>query len=454
MTPTPLTSSRVVERSRNLSIWEKLDPDLVQTTAAGGISAAGQENTGEWRVFWKRRRPVLDALGSLLWLYAILKVFVADVDRALLGDLVDYRFFLFVALAVMLVLLLRRTGPIIAGSLYVIAFPIVIACWKLPKWLYKGGSPVAFLAAANAVVSVLGDIRHSVLVIAAASFASLAIVIGDSDVVLATGGFAMGALVLQAIARTVRFTVVPSRFMRLQQSAIRNVVDSPTGRGMMIFDERLRSPEVEKFDSAQQTTFLQNLGNAVTVHRAIHFWAHHLETYRRSAATLFFNALSYAWLLLRALVGLALINVAIYRADAAAYEFGDPPTFLVFLRYVIAGLYGGEIDAVRPMSEVANAISIATFVVGLVVAGSLLLSSALSFRASRNESEIRETIVEIKRQGDRLDERVRQEYEVSVEEATKRLEQFKFGLMGLIRFFSTHMPHTPDDGPPADASPD
>jgi hypothetical protein len=78
--------------------------------------------------------------------------------------------------------------------------------------------------------------------------------------------------------------------------------------------------------------------------------------------------------------------------------------------------------------------------VGLVVLGSLALSSALAFRAARDESEIRETIAEIKQEGARLDQLMHDEYDVSIPEAIERLEQLKYGLMGVIRFLSTRIP--------------
>jgi hypothetical protein len=125
-------------------------------------------------------------------------------------------------------------------------------------------------------------------------------------------------------------------------------------------------------------------------YRGISFWAYQLENYRRGPATIFFNALSYVWLLLRVLLGLALIDFGLYRADPSAFEFEDAPSFLVFVRYVIAGVYGGEIDALRPDSDLASALSISTFVIGLVLGGTLVLSSALSFRAARDKSQMQE----------------------------------------------------------------
>ena len=72
----------------------------------------------------------------------------------------------------------------------------------------------------------------------------------------------------------------------------------------------------------------------------------------------------------------------------------------------------------------------------------MALSSVFSFRASRDESEIKDIIGQIKSEGDRLDAHVREEYEVSVPEAIERLAELEFGLMGLITAISTRIPRT------------
>src|SRR5829696_5995228 len=92
------------------SIWEKVDFSVVYTTEG---KPTATRTIGPPEGYWNWRRPVLDVVASLLWLYAILKVFLVDVDREMLGALSDYRSFFFIAIAVGLVFLLRRTGTFI-----------------------------------------------------------------------------------------------------------------------------------------------------------------------------------------------------------------------------------------------------------------------------------------------------------------------------------------------------
>jgi hypothetical protein len=186
------------------SIWEKVDFSIVYATDE---KSAATRTIGPPEGYWKWRRPVLDVVASLLWLFAILKVFLVDVDREVLGALSDYRAFFFIAIAVGFVFLLRRTGTFIAGMLYVVFYPLVVLLWKVPKWLYRLRSPGAFLATGNAIAGVFGNIRHSIVTFAIAAFTTLLIAVGTSDVLLAAGGVIMAGLVLQAIWRTVKLSV-------------------------------------------------------------------------------------------------------------------------------------------------------------------------------------------------------------------------------------------------------
>jgi hypothetical protein len=100
---------------RKVSIWEKVDPTLVRSPTPAPAKLAGTGDAAEWRRFWRRRRPVLDGVASLFWLYAVLKVFFVDLDEALLSDLSDYRVFFFLAIAAGLVSVQSVTRVVACG---------------------------------------------------------------------------------------------------------------------------------------------------------------------------------------------------------------------------------------------------------------------------------------------------------------------------------------------------
>jgi hypothetical protein len=428
------------------SIWSKVNFDLVATPAAAETPRVSQARTlDEFRHFWRWRRPLLDVVASALWLYALLKVFVADLDSVTIGSAVQYRFFFFLALTVAVALLLRKPLAILGGFLYVFGYPAVLLCWKLPKLLGKARSPVAFLAAANALTLLLGNVKWSVLAFGLAAFCTLTIVASHWTPLLVLAAAVLICLLVRTSYRTIRLSLAPSTFLTAQQKVIRAIVDSNGMHQLTSPAAELRSAEILTFSAEQQTTFASHLANGVIAHRILNYWAYQLERYRRSPASLIFNALSYLWLVGRIVLGLALLNLALFHAEPTAFTFPAEPNVLVFVRYVIAALYGGEISALHAQGTLANALSIVTFFAGLLVIGSLFVSSALAFRAARDESAIRETVVEIKREGARLEQSLRANYDVSVSEAVERLERLKYVFMGVITFLSTRIPEGFED---------
>ena len=418
----------MTEEETEPGLWDKVDYSLVVVPVVEEPTADAVEKAEEQKRAWRRLRPVLDALGAIFWVYVILQVFFFDVDTAVLGGLAKYRFFIFVALAVWLVLTVRKTWTIIGTFVYILCFPLVVICWKVPKRLYKTRSPVAFMAAANAVTSVFADLRRSVVVGGVVAFSALAVFTSHNSEILAAATVALAMVLGMALYRTIRVSVLPNRFLEVQQTAIRRTLDTKFMRTLVAPSVEFRDVAVEKFTQQQQALLVQDLGNAVLSHRLLNFWAYQLDRYRRSPASVLLNGLAYLWLLFRAVVGLTLMNFALYHADSHAYAYKSAPTFLEFVRYVISGLYGTEIQAVQPKSQVAEALSVATFAVGVVVLGSAILSSVLNFRASRDDSEIKSVIGEIRREGDVLDRQVRENFDVSVSEAMTRLEELNLDL--------------------------
>jgi hypothetical protein len=423
-------------------IWAKVNPELV-VEPSQPQAAAKPATSNSARRTRKVAIGVLDVIASAFWLYILLKLFVFDVDSAILGGLAHYRFFFFVAGAVWIVILFRTTWLTVAVFAYIGLFPLVVVGWKLPRVLYKTRSSIAALAAVNALTSLVADLRHSIVIGGATAFLGLVIAVSHSPAILAVAGAGVVVLLVEAIYRTIRLSVGRARFLRLQQAAIRRVVSSKPFQAAVSPGEELLRADVVRFNEAQQTMFVQRLGTAVIVHRVLDYWSYQLDTYRRSAAPLFFNALSYIWLVVRVVLGLTFLNLALYHANPAAFSYHERPSFLVFLRYVVAALSGSEIEALHAKNGVANAISLATTAFSVLVLSALVASSALGYRSKREDAEITQTMSQLHAEGQELEERLAEEFEVSLPEAVQRLEELKFGLLGVITFLSSRLPKRP-----------
>jgi hypothetical protein len=181
--------------------------------------------------------------------------------------------------------------------------------------------------------------------------------------------------------------------------------------------------------------------------RGIALWAYELEQYRRSRVTVFFNAASYLWLVLRSVALLALINWGIYHADRPGFTYTHEPSFTGMFRYTAAHLYGGQISSLRPASTAAHILSTSTIVVALVILLGLILSIGLSLKATRDDSETESLVAGVRAESERIDHNFRAAYGVSATDAIERLERLKEDTAGLLAGLAKRIPTNPS---PAD----
>lgn len=423
----------------NGSVWDKVNYDLVSSRPAQS-DAQKDPAIEDNRRFWRRTRPILDVVASGLWLYTALKVFVVDVDRAILGSLADYRFFGFLAVLVVMILVFRRWDRLAGAAGYLLLFPLIVLLWKIPRALYRTKSWVAAFAVMNVFSTILSDLKYTMLFTATGFFAALAVFAGSSAYVLGAGGVAVAALLSMTIARTTWSTIRPSRFLSLQQRAITHAVNMSASPALQPGSPEWRGIDDDKFSAEQQEAFVQSLSYGVLVHRALRFWAFQLDQYRKSPASLFFSAMSFLALVGQTAIAFTLINKAVYEIDHGGFTYEAAPSLVILLRYSLVSMTAGEIEALQAHSTLANAVSIAAAFLGVVILLALFLSLFLTFRQTRSEDDIKGTVDDIRREGQRLEERLRQDFEVSAAEGMERLRQLGSSLLGVIGFFASRTP--------------
>jgi hypothetical protein len=430
-----------VPHTETPDIWSKVDYDLVRAVEP----AAAAEDEGRWARGWRRLWfAVLDVISTVFWVYVVLKVFVANVDQSIFGNLAQYRFFFFVGVAALIAIKIRKVWTVLAIYGYIIGFPLVLLCWKLPRALYKSGSGVVFLACANVVVLAVSSLRRSVIEFAVFAFATLAAVLGRSTATAGVASVCLAGVLLDGLYRTIRSSVLPARFVRMQRETIRKVVRSKAVTTMLMPSQALLSSGIERFDAVQQRAFARGLWSAVLINRGVAFWAFELERYRRSRVTIFFNTASYLWLLVRSVSLLALVNWGLYHSQPGAFTHTSAPGFLSMVRYTIARVYGGQIDGISPASTAAHVVSIGTLVVGAAILLGLLLSLGLSVRATREENEIEGLVAGVRAESERIDHNFRSAYGVSANEAIERLERLKEDTAGLLAGLASRIPRNFD----------
>jgi hypothetical protein len=434
---------------RNDSIWSRVDYDLdyAPVVAQATTDAKTEEEKASSRRETQRLRRICDAVASFLWVYAFLKVFVFDVDRAVVEAivpgadwLVSFRPLIFLAVIATAALLIRKPMQLVVILVYVAVFPLVVLLWKLPRAIYKSGSWVFFFGVLNALSSLVMNLRYGIVFVASAAIGITLIAATDHKVTLGMGAAILVGLLVVSVTRTVGSSLLASKFVSVQSRAIERIVGSGRLRRMIELNADLRRQDLVKFSPQQQATFVQQLSHGVLTHRLLYFWAYQLEQYRKSPGSVVLSAVSYITLLGTLVVVLSLTNLAIYKADPSAFAYSSDPSAVTFVRYAISALWGNEIDALKPANGLTETVSVIAFILGVVVFVTLLLTLFVSYRQQRDQTAMQEVVAKVKRQGQELDRQLRKEYEISASEALNRLADLKAQMLSIILFFSDRVP--------------
>jgi hypothetical protein len=428
------------------SIWDKVDYTLIPAPIEPKPKATQDEETKWQRLRWKATIRALDVAGSLFWLYVVIKLFFADVDvyfvhRYLpsLHWLVDFRFLLFLFVLLVVTFLFRKWYPLALA--YILFFPFVVLFWKLPRLLHRRGSWDLAFGVLHVFVAAVLNLRYTLSVVLLTVLGTVLIAASSpSSSFLSIGRGLLLVVVILALYRALRYAVLPRRFIASQRSLIDRLSESEHFQSFYRLDEELRNPAVEKFNKAQLDQFSTKIGMGLLFHRAVYFWAYRLDRYRRSPAAIVFSAVSVVWLFLLMFYCFTLVNISIYKADHAQFAFEQAPSNMRFAYYTLVGLFANEITGLTPDGTLSTVVKIAMAVCGVLVFLTLVVTLFLSYRQSRDEQAARDAINEIKQRGQAMEREMEEQFQVTPEEAMRRLEDLRYGLLGAIGFFGRRVP--------------
>src|SRR5882672_9689372 len=134
----------------------QMDVVVLQPAEAGIKAEKGA------RIFWVG----WDLVATLFWLYAIVKLFVFDVDVYLVSLtssefvwLLNYKFLILLAL-ILVAMLVTRSLVLGFAIAYVALYPFVILFWKLPRFVWKQQSWLFAFAILNAAIGLIRSFKR------------------------------------------------------------------------------------------------------------------------------------------------------------------------------------------------------------------------------------------------------------------------------------------------------
>lgn len=428
----------------NLTIWDKID--LSQFTSNSDTNEAQQSIQEDPAADRRRRRyfRLLDGLATVFWLYLVIKIFLGDLDiyfiRKVLPSaawVIDYRFLIIIFAALLVSLVFRKWFGL--AILYIAIFPLVVIVWKVPRLIYRRRDWNLAIGILHIATAGFNNHRYVLAIVGFGGLAAILVSAGNSPVVLGASLAISLGLLLVGIYKSIRYAVIPSRFLKIQRRLVDRFMKSKVTAAQFNASD-LRKADIQKFSKEQADAFLQRVGNCVIAHQIMYIWAYRIDEYRRSISAIVFSALSVVWMLALMVYCFTIANLSIYKLDHNQYSYTVAPNVIKFIYYSFASLYINEINGLSPQGNGAVILKIVAGFCGAILLLTLIVTLFLSYRQTRDDRMAQQTIDEIRQQGKELESKFNSEFEVTPDEAVQRLQEFGYAMMGIIVFLTKQVP--------------
>jgi len=425
----------------DLSVWDKFDPDqyiLDRDAYLGSLSSKSDTVPDASR--WSRIRRTwgwraLNVAATVFWCYIFLKAFVSDFDRWIVSKvspsltwILDFRFF-FVLLALTALVVFSRRRVAALAIIYVVAFPLIVIFWKIPRFYYRAQSWNLLIGSLQVIWSIGKSFKFVLFATLLFSFSVIAIKIDARDWVLVIAVVSLLILWTLLLCRAVVYAFTPSQFVVYQERILERILGSEPIWSVTRIPLALKSESVTKLDRSQVDQVVNQLCWGLALYGGSALWAERLEQYKRSGASIIFSAVSVVILVAQALAIFSVVNIGIYKLDESEYAVMGVPDATVFVRYSMSSMFAGEINAISPKGIYSNTISIIAGISCAIVILVLVVSVLFSLKPHQDDYVAEKSIVNMRERAVAFASKLTGEYRLPLKDLMERAEEYG-GLAG------------------------
>lgn len=386
------------------------------------------------KAFWL----FVDLAASLFWVYVITKLFFVDIDvliaQRLFPDeawLLQFKFIFFLGVLALLFLPLGLgLGLLVVG--YVLFFPIIIAVWKIPYFVFKRKNWTLAFAIINLVISFFQSLRYRLIVSTCWLVAFVVIFVSDDPYLLWLAGIVLIGCLFTSYAHRLMFVLKPFKPLRVYTKFFSGVRPAMAGK----LDDDVRAVALADLNKTQLQQWKTKLELCVLFNRSCLFVARRLKDYQNSGVHILSAVLITMSLVILTILSFAAVNYAAYKSNPASFETTSSPSFFTFFYYSFNTFLFNSIKEVVPVSWASQSAGMVESVFALFLFA-LFVSLMLPFRRERYTIELGDTIAAIEAEGKSMEAFIKTEYLVdTVEEALIQLEKLQASMMRLLLMLS------------------
>ncbi|MCJ2006457.1 hypothetical protein [Methylobacterium sp. J-092] len=411
-------------------------PDTPQPAPAKPIDLTSDPTVG-WAIF------VLDAIACLFWAYTITTLFVFDVLRYLAERsvpdyvwLLDFKVVLFLGIAAFAAFFISKLD-LVFWSMYILAFPLVLLFWKIPKHVFKTGSLNIIFYFIFTVIGFFRSLKYNIF----ASFISVAsamiVLLSSSKPMLYAASTCLGGLLLAILASRIISVLKPGDtfivFRKVmnwwQDATLKKIAEDTDFRQFALMNPDDRAVQQQ----------LSNVEFGLLSNRVMLFSAKSLRAYQNSGVTAVSGVFVTTFLFVITTVFFTLIYYAVYKIDAANYCFTGEPSGFAFFALSFKAMFFTTINELNPTTILAQSVNIAQNFISLFI-GVIFVSIIFTSRNQVLSYQLDETIKRLQDDGQAIECAIFGRYQInSMDELMNELRRLKAGGLMIAEFFTKRL---------------
>lgn len=379
-----------------------------------------------------------ETLAIFIWLYAILKVFVFDIDNYLVNRffpnyawIVYYKFLVFLFIAAVF-WLITKNSKIIVLVLFILFYPVILIFWKIPVFLLKTKSAVLTFALIDSVISFFKSLKFSFVTTSFYLVATAIVLNSDNKYVLSVSILVLvGILFLVYIQRLV-FVFKKTGVYEIYIKFFSFVSDFAMNNPVYKIEEDTLNKSIDFMSEQEMEAWKSNVQQLVLYNRLFLFVSQKLKIYQEGGFNIVSSVIGLLVLVLYTSFTFSTINYGLFVINKSYYAVLGVPSFFTFFYYSFNVLLFNQIQELIPIAPISQAVSMLQSFFALFLVA-ILISLVFSIRSQRESDELKSTIEHLKIESKKLEDFIKNKYKLgSIEEAVEGLKKLKSTLIDWI----------------------
>jgi hypothetical protein len=374
----------------------------------------------------------------LVWLYLLIKIFIYDIDNYFLKTylpkfswVLEYKFFIFLVLLVFLLFMLR-TKKFFKLIAFILGYPLFLVFWRLPRLLFGNKNWMGLFVALGTSVSFFKSLSLNMAISTAVLVAGLLILVSDSKVVLFISMVVLFAYLLIHFIR--RFSYSFKKFDIVTKLS-KSILDFWTK-----IQESLRQGETQKqpvgsesIEKKKAEGRANRLQWLLVLNKGCLFLITKLRYMQKSASTFIYYLVNLLGSVLITVLVFAFLNLGLYKIDHNAFSGQLTGRFIDFFFYSFGLFFGSINSGISAAGDFPKILGVAEICFRFMVVV-ILLYYLFNIVREKHKTDIETSIVQLRQQGTELEQVIKGEYQLSVDEAIKEVEKVKGSMLVLINY--------------------